>query len=247
MVDRNAILAFINTRKNVTIYDLCESFNISESTARRTISYLEEKGKIGRYHGGAFSLLQNPKTQIISRLDENTDKKIRIAQSASEIVCDNSTIILLGGTTVSYMCTFIKKKRITVITNSMLVLDELKNCPNIKLIILGGLYNNDESEVGGILSNSSLSYLRADLLFMGASGFDEKSGFINANHSVELFRTCVKASNETNVLVDSSKYNSGGSSIAASPEQIKRLYTNSDLDPRIIKSFQLKGVEVILS
>ena len=246
MLKKEQVLKYINDNIHVTTFEICEHFNVSESTTRRVLTQLEESKAIGRYHGGAFSIKQDYSTKIALRMDVNTLTKIKIAQEAAESVMNGSTIILSSGTTVSYMCRFISHKDVTVITNSMLVLDELKCHRNIKLIILGGLYNNDEAEIGGVLSNSNLSYLRADKLFMGASSFSEKYGFINRNDSLELFRSCIQSCDETSVLVDSSKYNKGGSAIAATPDQIKNLYTDALLPPDAVKSFTNKGIHVIM-
>jgi DeoR/GlpR family transcriptional regulator of sugar metabolism len=226
---------------------MCLDLSISQSTARRAVIQLEKIGKIERLHGGAFALQEKQQTLIASRLGINAEKKMKIARAAAKMVEENSTVIIMSGSTVSYMCSYIKDMNITVITNSLLVLDELKECPNIRIIILGGLYNHEELEMGGILQNSSIGFLRADRLFMGCSGFDEKTGFINRNYSVELYRACIQTCNEVCILVDSSKHNSGGTSIAATPEQVKYLFTDHDLSPDAVRRFEEKGITVVLT
>lgn len=247
MFEKKQILDYINKKRHVTNADICRQFGLSESTARRIIAQFAERGKVGRFHGGAFAVDAGGITAVTSRLDENAEKKIAIARAAAGIVTDNSTCIILSGSTVGYMCRFIKNKPITIITNSLIVFDELKNCPNVKLLVLGGLYNRDEEELGGIIPNTNLAYLRADFLFMGASCFDEKSGFINRNHSIDLYRSCLNTCDTACMLVDSSKYNSGGTSIAARPNQIRYLFTDSGLDPEVVKRFEEKGIKVVIT
>lgn len=245
MYDRNEILAFINKRKHVSIQELCVNFAISDSTARRAITQLEKSGKCGRFHGGAYALGQAGKSRIVIRQSEHSATKIRIAKAASAIIHAGATCIILSGSTVGYMTKFIKDKQLTVITNSLIVFDELRGHANIKLIVLGGLYNYEEEELGGVIANVNLDYLRADYLFMGASGFDERSGFINKNLSVEVYRACLKSCDTACMLVDSSKYGAGGTSIAARPEQIKCLFTDTDLDSTVVAKFQQKDIKVI--
>jgi DeoR/GlpR family transcriptional regulator of sugar metabolism len=244
MFKRDDILRFINDRGHTSIGDLCENFDLSPSTARRIIAQLEKRGKVGRFHGGAYPVNRNGVTEVIARQELNVDKKLRIAKAAAAVVAEGSTCIILGGSTVGYMCRFIREKRATVITNSIIVFDELKRCANTRLIVLGGLYNPDEEELGGITTNANLSYLRADYLFMGSSSFDEKSGFINRNHSIDLYRACINTCNDVCVLVDSTKYNRGGTSIAATPRQVKHLFTDNDLPEKAAKSLQRQGVLV---
>lgn len=247
MINRKTILKYINDKQHVTIEQMCSDLSISESTARRAIVQLEAQGKINRFRGGAFVLQDAAKTLVTTRQNLNTENKANIAKKAAALIKDSSTVILLSGSTVGNMCQYIKKKKITVITNSLIVLNELKSFVNIRLIVLGGLYNHEEAEFGGILSNPSLNYLRADRLFMGCSGFDEKHGFTNLNYSVELYRACIQACNDVCVLVDSSKYNQGGVSIAARPEQVKYLISDPGLSVEVVEAFKSKGISVILT
>lgn len=249
MIDRRHVLNYIKEKQYITINQMCSELSISSSTARRIVIQLEKTGKIGRLHGGAIALQHNEQsaqTLVETRLDINAEKKKKIAKAAAKLVEENSTIILLSGSTVSCICQYIKNINLTVITNSLLVLDELKKCPKIRLIILGGLYNHEEAEMGGIIQNSSIGFLRADRLFMGCSGFDEKTGFTNRNYSVDLYRACIQNCREVCILVDSSKYNQGGISIAATPEQVKYLFTDNGLPSGAIKSFEQKGITVVL-
>lgn len=247
MHDRNEILSFINQRKHVSVGDLCEHLEISESTARRALAQLEKLGKCVRFHGGAHSAGQSGRTKILARQGANSAKKLRIAKAAAAIIPDGSTCIILSGSTVGCMGRFIKGKQITVITNSLIIFEELRTFPNIKLIVLGGLYNPDEEELGGLIANTNLDYLRADFLFMGASSFDERSGFINRNLSIDVYRSCLRACDTACMLVDSSKYGLGGTSIAARPEQVKYLFTDSELETRVVKILEKKDIKVILT
>jgi DeoR family transcriptional regulator of aga operon len=81
---------------------------------------------------------------------------------------------------------------------------------------------------------------------MGCSGFDEKTGFTNRNYSVELYRACIQNCNKVCILVDSSKYNKGGTSIAAAPEQVNYLFTDGGLPQNTVDHFKQKGITVVL-
>ena len=249
MIDRNKVFNYIKDKQYITVNQMCSELSMSISTARRLVIQLEKAGKIGRLHGGAVVLRGSARVARTSariRLDINAERKMKIAKAAAKLVEENSTIILLSGSTVSYMCHYIKDINLTVITNSFLVLDELMGRPNIRLIILGGLYNHEEAEMGGIIQNSSIGFLRADRLFIGCSGFDERTGFTNRNYSVDLYRACIQNCNEVCLLVDSSKYNKGGISIAATPEQVKYLFSDKGLLPEVAQSFERQGITVVL-
>lgn len=248
MIDRQKIIEYIDETGFVSTADICTKFNISESTARRVLSQLSKSGIVLRHHGGAVSKRKDEITNASARLDYNAELKQRIVSKAAKIIKDGQTIVLLSGSTVCHLCRFIKDKKITVITNSLLVFDELKTRSNIQLILLGGYYNHAESETAGYLTNSSPSYYRSDYLFMGTSGFDEFSGFTNDSYSIDVYRACLSMCRRACVLTDSSKYNRGGTSIAARPNEISYLFCDKGLNPMVAERFrQNYNVQVVFA
>lgn len=248
MLDRNEVLSFIRQNDFTNTQQICERFRVSESTVRRMLDKLDAAGLITRIHGGAMPIA-NPvrMTEFQQRNREHKEQKIAIAQNAAELVNEHDTIILMGGTTVCEMCPFIFEMHITVITNSILVLNGLRHAPHIRLIMLGGLYNYQEEELGGLLANSELERMRANWMFMGAAGFDERFGFAITNASPEMYRNCLESSLSACVLADSSKYMSGGTSVAASPEQVQYLITDNGLNSRAKEALEAKNIKVILA
>lgn len=237
----NDVLDFINQKERVTINDICEMFNVSQSTARRVIINLADQKLINRYHGGATSLHREIS---YSNGDSNKNRRM-IAKKASEIINEDSVVILLGGFTVSEICKFISHMNLTVITNSFLVFDYLKDYDNIRLIFLGGLYNPQKFEVGGLLINQNLHNFRADYLFMGAASFDEKTGFTTAQLSAELYHVCIDISKISCVLAESNKYQKSGLTVTATPDQIDYLFTDSDISKNILERIKNVGINVI--
>jgi DeoR/GlpR family transcriptional regulator of sugar metabolism len=243
MLITNDVLEFINHKEKVTINDLCGAFNISKSTAHRAIIKLAGQGLVNRYHGGATALYR----KIGYSEDDTNSNKRKIAKKASEIIKEDSVVILLGGFTVSEICRYISHMNITVITNSFLVFDYLKDYDNIRLIFLGGLYNPQKFEVGGILINQNLRNFRADYLFMGAASFDEKMGFTTAQLSAELYHVCIEISKVSCVLAESNKYQKSGLSVTATPEQINYLFTDDEINKEILLRIKGVGINVITS
>ena len=140
MIDRNEVLDYIRQSNFVSTQSLCEHFQVSESTIRRVLEKLEENCQITRIHGGAMSIAdfgQMTDFQMRNRL--NKAQKVAIAKKATSLIKKHDTIILMGGTTVCEMCPFIEHMNVTVVTNSILVLNSLRYSTTIQLIILGGL------------------------------------------------------------------------------------------------------------
>ena len=231
----------------MSIDELCKSLNVSDSTARRVMTSLADKGMIIRYHGGGHSVewaLES--SDIQKRFDLHASAKDAIARTAAELVKPDSIIILMGGTTVCKMCKYIKDMKVTVITNSIIILDELKNRRGIDIVLLGGRYNHSEMEVVGALTDINLKMLRADSLFMGANHFHPKIGFLtDERESLQFYRNCIDAASKSYVLADSSKLGENAAAITATCDMVDCLITDNKLDIDIIKQFESMGVSVI--
>lgn len=246
MINDRSLLDYIKIKINVSTIELSKEFGVSESSIRRALTRLEDKKLIKRYHGGAHYINTSGNQDGVEfRKEKNWKQKQKIAEKASKIISDNSTIILLGGTTVCAMCHFIKNKKLTVITNSLIVLEELKQEKNIKIILLGGVYNSKESELGGTLTHSGMKHIRADYLFSGAMYFDEKQGATTEDiESVELYRACIASSNQVYILADSSKFKGSGTAVTAYYDEINVLITDFGIDEQIKKRLIHKGLNI---
>jgi len=246
MLDRRVLLEYIIKNDFTSTKELCDVFQVSESTIRRALDKLEQAHAITRVHGGALAVSIPEKiTDFQKRNSENKDVKISIAKKAAEMVHNQDTIILMGGTTVCEMCPFLQHKHITVITNSILVLNGLRHSENVRLIMLGGLYNQNEEELGGLLHNAELSQMRAAKMFMGTSGFDERFGFSISDASMSMYQSCIDSSMSVIVLSDSTKYMKDGTLIAASLDKVDTLITDSGLSDTSKASIEVQGVTVI--
>jgi len=242
------VLEHININKYVSTIELCDTFNISESTARRLLLRLSDRGLIHRCRGGAMSVVySNVKNGIQVRYECNADVKDRIARAAAARVTPGSTIMLMGGTTIFKMCKYIIGMKLTVITNSLIILDALKDANYIDILMLGGKFDRSEMEIVGAIANSNLKLLRADSLFMSATNFHPRIGFLtDVIDSIELYERCIEAVSERFILADSSKLGTSGAAVTATCEQLDCLITDSALDEYAVTEFREKGLEVVL-
>lgn len=248
MIRKEDVLGFIRQSDFVSTQQLCERFEVSESTIRRTLDRLDAAGMITRVHGGAMPVTASTRlTEYQLQSRSNKDEKVAIAKTAAGLVHEHDTVILMGGTTVFEMCPFLENRCITAITNSIPVFNSLRYAHKIRLIMLSGLYNMQEEEVGGLLDNSGLDRMRANWMFMGASGFDERFGFALSNAPNEIYTQCMSSSLNVCILADSSKYMRGGTTVAAAPDQVQMLITDKNLHPKAKEALIEAGTRVILA
>lgn len=159
-IDRqNQILDLLARNQRITIAELCNKFSISEATARRDLSSLAEIGKLQRVHGGAISLTQAPpEPPILLRENEQQNEKKRIGIAAAALVKDGETVFLGSGTTVlEAACSLRQHTGLTIITNSLPVLNTLSGVPELSIIALGGEFRSSELSFIGHITEQSLA------------------------------------------------------------------------------------------
>lgn len=105
----------------VSVRQLSERLYTSESTVRRILAELENKGLIRRTYGGA-ELLENHThaASFSARAGQNVAAKQEIARKAAAIVPDGSIVFLDQSTTSYYLAYELRKKKgLTVVTNNI--------------------------------------------------------------------------------------------------------------------------------
>ena len=247
MIDRDDVLSFIRQSDFVSTQQLCERFQVSESTIRRMLDRLDSAGLITRVHGGAMPIATARLTEYQMRNQQKKEQKVAIAKAAADLIHEHDTVILVGGTTVFEICPFIEHRCITVVTNSVPVFNSLRKSETVRLVMLNGLYNLQEEEVGGLLENSGLERMRANWMFMGTSGFDERFGFAQTNAPVDTYSQCINSSLNICVMADSSKYMRGGTAVVATPGEVAVLITDKGFNPKAKRTLEEQGTRVILA
>src|SRR5947209_14389971 len=117
---RNRVLELIRQRGFASLPDLAEALAVSESTVRRDLDFLEESGVAQRTHGGVFYTGPSPKlAHFDQRQSLNWDKKRQIAAAASELIDDNETILLDGGSTTYELAQLLVGRPLIVVSNSL--------------------------------------------------------------------------------------------------------------------------------
>jgi DeoR family fructose operon transcriptional repressor len=180
---RSKIIEYLHEHSRATVQELCKLCEVSESTVRRDLQDLEEDNLLKRTHGGALCLENvNFEPAFIEREDKFRYEKQLIAQRAIEFIQDGDTLVIDSGTTTVYLAKAIKKfSNLKVVTNSLIVAQELQGVSGIEVIIVGGTLRQNTLAMVGPLAEQSLSLLRVDKAFMATNGLDFTSGLTTPN------------------------------------------------------------------
>lgn len=177
----NHIRKLAEQKGRVTVTELSSLFEVSEATIRRDLEELDDRGWLQRTHGGAVRVERVAKEPpMLQRIDEQRAEKQRIGRLAAGMVKDGETIFLGSGSTVLEIARHLPHNlRLTVITNSLPVVNELAERPNIELIVIGGMLRQSELSMVGHIAEQAVREFRADRVFVGMRAIDARHGFTN--------------------------------------------------------------------
>jgi DeoR/GlpR family transcriptional regulator of sugar metabolism len=180
--ERQKQILFLLTRQGrLSVTEIVKQFSISAATARRDLESLASQGKAQRVHGGVIALEQAPpELPILERQSEQPDEKMRIGRAAATLIADKETVFLGSGTTVLEVARNLReRKNLTVITNSLPVLNMLAGIQEVTVISLGGMLRDSELSFIGHITEQALAELRADKVIIGARAVSLEHGLTN--------------------------------------------------------------------
>lgn len=240
------IIQFITQKNEVSVRELAERFYLSEATVRRTLTKLENVGYVVRFHGGARLADPMETSRVKRRSLLHVAEKDAIAAFAAGLVQDGATILMMGGSSVAAMCPHLQGKNITIITNSIVIIQEMAWMTNCKVILLAGVLNPTEMEVRGALTEHSMARLHAGLAFFGTSGLSLQHGVLTDDpNAIGTYEKCVSISEKTYVLADHTKFtNPAGTTAVFNLDERINLITDDKAPPAVIKALKARGVSV---
>lgn len=245
---QNQILQLLSRQGRLSVADIVETFSISVATARRDLETLASEGKLQRVHGGALVCVQAPPEHpILQRDSEQAEEKAAIGRAAAALVQDGETVFLGSGTTVLEVARNFKHRRgLTVITNSLPVLNLLSSYPGVVVIALGGILRSSELSFIGHITEQALSELHTDRVIIGVHAINLESGLTN-DYLPETMtdRAILKAGREVIVVADHTKVNAISTAFLAPVTSIHRLITDSNTPDDFLAALKKRGVDVI--
>lgn len=202
------ILNILNEKGSITVNEICEQLNISESTIRRDLITLDEMGKLTKVYGGAVSNKQQLITDeddVNTKATQNVEEKTRIAKYAASLINDADFVYIDAGTTTEKMIDFIGTTKARFVTNGIVHAKKLIQ-KGLKAYVIGGeLKLKTEAIVGaeGLNSMKKYNFTKA---FMGANGVSVNQGFTTPEIEEAIIKTeAVKKAHISYVLIDHTK------------------------------------------
>lgn len=243
---KREILKILSQKESVGVEELAELFGVSRVTVRSDLDSLGSKGLLVRTHGGALSSENRNLIRMFSdTIAEKAEEKSRIAQAAAAFLHDGDTVIIDNGSTVMHVAEYLKDRNITVITGSLLAINELMKEESVELIILSGILRRYSMGAIGPLTCSTLDEIHADILFLGASAISEDGVWSSNLVEADTKKCMIRAADKVCLLADSSKLEMKGLGKIAAWQDIDYLVTDS-LPDGFVSFLESQGVKVVI-
>jgi DeoR/GlpR family transcriptional regulator of sugar metabolism len=205
---KQAIMDLLVLARAVDLDDLALRFGVSKMTVHRDLDDLEQSGLLRKVRGGATV---DAGTQFESdfriRALQDADAKARMARAALDLVEPGMTVMINDGSMAAQLAqALVAKRPLTLITNNAAVIDAMRDAPGITLISLGGIFNAKFNAYLGLVTETALARLRADLAFISTPAVSGLQAFHMDDAVVRVKRAMMAAAARRCLLVNHSRF-----------------------------------------
>ncbi len=247
-----AILETVKQQGRISVEEITEAFGVSVESARRDLRLLDERGLLKKTHGGALFLHQvalgKPPKVTGRDITEIRPNYLAVAKKAVSMIRPNDVVFITSATVGYFMTQLLPEDlRVRVVTNSIIIAEELRKKDNISVILLGGEMDG-KGNCYDAFAIDMIRRLRFDKCFL-------TSAFISPSFGLSIQKS--QAISFWNALIDSAKESIGlyptekigfESIISICPaNRLHKLITDWDASEEDLSAFDEQGIEVVIA
>ncbi|MBT8162266.1 MULTISPECIES: DeoR/GlpR family DNA-binding transcription regulator [Arthrobacter] len=209
------LAAYVTEVGQVTVGSLAERFGVSIDTIRRDLDHLALEGLLVRTYGGAVSAAVSSRVEkaVDVRLGLQAAEKEKIGLLASQLVRDDTGIIMNGGTTMLSVARALSGHRdLTIATNNILVPAELDPAVWRELYIFGGSVRSTTLATTGattlrVATGGADLDIRCELALIAVGAVSSQGGYTTNNvGEAAMMAEMMSRATRVAILADSSKF-----------------------------------------
>ena len=249
---RKVILQELDVKGTVRVTDLSKKLHCSEVTLRKDIQRMDQEGLLKRVHGGAVRMgEENKRKYSAESIYRYTERKEAIAACAYEYLDDRDTIILDDASSSFYLALHIKEhpeKQLAVVTNSLLVGNELAEVKHVELFVIGGYVSGHLAATMGEMALQNMDSFHVDKAFIGVHSIDFQVGVTSiAQPQMQVKRAIFKAAKKVYVLADSSKFGNGYVSVVCPIKDVHKIITDDKVKEEYVRMAEKVQVPLVIA
>lgn len=203
------ILDTVNKKKSAGLGELRELLNASESTVRRDLSLLDEKGMLVKVRGGAIAVDDSftaAEPDVAEKSGLFTAEKEAVARFAASLIDDGDFVFIDAGTTTEKMIGYIPSKSVTFVTNAFVHAKKLAQ-RGFKVLLPAGEIKLSTEAIIGASCLMSLDKYNFTKCFMGVNGISVAGGFSTPDpNEASVKAAAIDNSRAAYILADHSKF-----------------------------------------
>ncbi len=193
----------------VTVKQLCNALFASESSIRRDLKALEERGLVKRSYGGASSTVSHSHIVTFNqRTRNNPEAKKAIAKKAASLIKEGDIVFLDQSSSAFYLANeLLDRSLLTVVTNNIEIV-MLLSASAIKVISSGGILSEENrSCLVGDDAQATFENIVADWMFFSVKSLSSEGVLTDCSREEVFVRNAMfKTAQKKVLLCDSSKY-----------------------------------------
>ena len=242
---RSKMLQITELQGFVSLQQLVDELNASESTIRRDLEYLDGIGQLRRTRGGA-AYIGDSITAFDERRDRASEQKRIVAAATAELISPGETVLLDGGTTTLEVARNLIGKPLQVVTNSIPIATLLVNQDQTEVIVVGGYLYPRSGVALGTYAVETLRNVNVGKLVMSVAGITNE-GLFNSNLLlVETERQMIASADEVIVVADSSKFGQSALARICALEAVSRVVVDSGVTAEWSRVIRNSGAELMV-
>lgn len=245
---RQVILDRVRATSRVVVGELSAEFGVSEETIRRDLEWLEQEGVAVRTYGGAV-LKQSGQAPppYATRKNTNVEGKVAIARLLAGMVQDGDALMVDESSTALFAVRAVRHlKELTLITNSLNILQEVSGQSSWHIISTGGLLKPDIMALVGPKALGTIASYHVRYAVLSARGVNTQLGIADSSDDVvQVKRAMMGAADQTVLLADHRKFDRSGFVSLGRLEEVHRLITDREPSEEWRKRLEDSNVEVL--
>jgi DeoR/GlpR family transcriptional regulator of sugar metabolism len=236
IAERQSLLQeLIASRGMVDLETLAAELRVSQSTVRRDVDALVQRGLVTRTHGGVIWTADRAETPtngvrpyaFDQRMDYQVPAKQRIARAARDLVAPGETVLIDGGTTTYYFAKELVGMSLQLVTNSLPITNLFLNDEHVELVVVGGLLYPRYGVLLGPTAEHVLESIHPKTMFFSVAGLHEGSLYNQNLLLVQSERRMMQQAQRVVLLVDSGKFGHQALSRLCSIDEIDAIVTDA--------------------
>lgn len=245
---RDEIAAYVAARGEVRIDDLVAAFGVSRMTIHRHVEELARLGVLRKLHGAVSAQPSGVYESLHGyRAGRHAAAKAALARAALAEITAGDALMLDDSTTLAALAPLLPGRGpLTVVTNSLGVMQALAGAEDIALITPGGAYHPTYHAFIGPLCETALAGLRANVALVSASAIDGMAALIQDGQVTRAKQAMLAAAARRVLLVDSSKFGRVALHKLAELTDFHAVFTDSALPGATAETLRAAGVPLHL-